>query len=100
MTRAMPPVMDAAVRAALERGRRAWPELVVDDAVFAAVIARSVGEVADPVAAIGELAIEDLYLAQACATAAPAALAAFSASCDAALAGALRQLGLADDVVD
>jgi len=89
--------MDAAVRAALERGRRAWPELVVDEAMFATVIASSVGGVAD---AVDELAIEDLYLAQACATAAPAALAAFSASCDAALAGGLRQLGLADDVVE
>jgi RNA polymerase sigma-70 factor (ECF subfamily) len=54
----------------------------------------------DPVAAIGELAIDDLYLAKACASGSAPALAAFAELCDPALAGSLRSMGIAPDLVD
>ena len=92
--------LDPAVAAALARARAAWPELAVDDAAFAAAIAAAVADAADPGAAVAELAIEDLYLAQACATGAKAALDAFGRRCDPAVLAALRQLGLAADAVD
>ena len=92
--------IEAAVRSALARGRAAWPQLAVDEARYVAAVATGVRGASDVAVAIGELAAEDLYLAQACALGAPAALDAFAASCDAALTASLRQMGLADDVVD
>jgi RNA polymerase sigma-70 factor (ECF subfamily) len=78
---------------ALVRGRAAWPTLVVDDEAFFAALART----DSPFEAI---AVEDLYLAQACATGQRAAIEAFAQLCDPALASALRQMGLSADSVD
>ena len=76
---------------ALARGRAAWPTLVVDEETFFAALARS---------SIEAIAIEDLYLAQACVTGQRAAIEAFAQLCDPALAAALRQMGLSADSID
>jgi RNA polymerase sigma-70 factor (ECF subfamily) len=85
---------------ALARGRAAWPQLAVDGATFTAAVARAIDGEPDPAAAIAALAIEDLYLAQACAGGAAAALEAFAATCDATLHGCLRGMSLAADQIE
>ncbi|MGE0547704.1 MAG: sigma-70 family RNA polymerase sigma factor [Kofleriaceae bacterium] len=92
--------VEAALGAALDRGRAAWPQLAVDDEAFTRAVAGGVRETDAVAAAIEALHAEDLYLAQACASNAPAALAAFATLCDPALTTSLRQMGLADDAVD
>ena len=92
--------LERAIAAALARGRAAWPQLHVADDTFAAAVRAAVGDAADPLAAVGELAIDDLYLAQACVAGAAAAIAAFDQRCRGTLLGALRQIGLAPDAVD
>src|SRR5687767_13295842 len=76
------------------RGQTAWPELVVDRDAFAASVARALRD--DPNA---ELAAEDLYLAQACATGASAALAAFDMKCGPTSHHSLRAMNRRDDVI-
>jgi RNA polymerase sigma-70 factor (ECF subfamily) len=61
------------VREALARARAAWPALPLDPARFEAWLERKQADVP------GELHVEDLYLACACAAAVPEALAAFDA---------------------
>jgi RNA polymerase sigma-70 factor (ECF subfamily) len=95
-----PAVLDAALASAFERARAAWPQLAVDDETFVLAIARGIREAPDPVLAMSELALEDLYLAQACATGAPLALEAFTTTCAPTLAGSLRQMGLAGHVIE
>jgi RNA polymerase sigma-70 factor (ECF subfamily) len=92
--------LEAAIGEALARGRAAWPALAVDDARFAAVVAHAVEGTPEPAAAVAELAAEDIYLAQACVGGSPAALDAFAATCDAALHGSLRAMGLAADLIE
>jgi len=92
--------MEAALQAALARGRSAWPELAVADETFLAAVRAAVAGEPDPIEAIGELAIEDLYLAQACATGDRAALDAFAARCEGAILGSLRAMQLRPDVID
>jgi RNA polymerase sigma-70 factor, ECF subfamily len=77
-----------------------WPDLRVEPAQFAAAVARGARDLGDVVVAIGELAVDDLYLAQACATGTRAALDAFAAACDSAMFAALRQMNLAGDAID
>jgi len=93
-------IVDSRLVGLLARARLAWPELMVSDEAFAAAVTSAVGDAPDIGAAIDERAIEDLYLAQACATGATPALAAFGVMCDAALRAGLRQMNLADDVID
>ena len=64
--------MDDPVANALAQARAAWPDVSLDDGVFATRFREVTGE--DP-GAVAHVA--DLYLACACATGAPAALAAF-----------------------
>jgi RNA polymerase sigma-70 factor (ECF subfamily) len=92
--------LEQAVLAAIARARAAWPALTVADRELVTAIAIAIHDAGDPCAALDELAVEDLYLAQACCTGSPEALAAFAATCDGALAGSLRAMGLAPDVVD
>ena len=63
-----PAVLDAALATAIARGRGAWPQLMVDDEALVLAIARGIREASEPMLAIAELALEDLYLAQACAS--------------------------------
>lgn len=89
-----------ALRSVMARGRTAWPALKVDDDRLAAAIATAVNGAGDAEGALEALAADDLYLAQACALGAPAALAAFTAMCDGPVMASLAQMGLAPDVVD
>ncbi|MGE0867247.1 MAG: sigma-70 family RNA polymerase sigma factor [Kofleriaceae bacterium] len=89
-----------ALAAAIERGRAAWPQLAVDDETYTRAVAAAIRDTDAVAAAIDTLHAEDLYLAQACTSGAPAALAAFGSLCDNALKTSLRQMGLADDAVD
>jgi RNA polymerase sigma-70 factor, ECF subfamily len=62
-----------------ERGRAAWPELVVDDGRFGQFVAARIGGHDGESVAAGDLYVEDLYLACACLDGLPRALAAFDA---------------------
>jgi RNA polymerase sigma-70 factor (ECF subfamily) len=83
-----------AIAGGLRSGSEQYPELVVDDRAFAAAMARSW----ESVAALAELHVADLYLAQACASGDARAIAAFERAHSPAIASALRALRLADDV--
>jgi len=91
---------DDELEAALREARTAWPHLTVDPEAFASALAHHVRDASDPAAALRELAVADLYLAQACATGARDALAAFAERCDATIAACLRDFGLATHAVE
>ncbi len=83
----------------VERGRIAWPDLVVPPEQMAGAFARAIADADEPAVALAELAAEDLHLAQACASGAPMAVAAFDAVCGPTITHSLRAMGLADDVI-
>jgi RNA polymerase sigma-70 factor (ECF subfamily) len=91
--------VQAAVQRALARGRTAWPRLSIDEAAFVTVLVEAARGAADVATAIDELAIEDLYLARACATGAPEALQSFETACGNGWIASLRQMRLAPDVI-
>src|SRR5262249_24064439 len=84
----------------ITRAAVAWPALTVAHDRMRDALVHAICDLEDPRGALGELFVEDVYLAQACATGAPAALAAFETEHIAGVASALRQLGLAADRVD
>src|SRR6266850_7515011 len=84
--------MESAVQAALAAARSAWPDLVVAEDAFVAAL-RAGG---DP----SELAVADLYLAQACATGAREALDAFARTYDSVIASSLRAMRLRPELID
>ncbi len=90
--------MDAALDAAVARGRAAWPRLAAPG--FSDAVRAAVADAADPEAAIADLAVEDLYLAQACTTGDRDALAAFGEHCDPAMTSALRSMGIAAEQIE
>jgi len=92
-------VSDGALAGAYQRGAEAWPGLTVDRDAFIAAISRGLADAPDPAEAFAELHVTDVYLAQACVGAAPAALAAFEEMCKSAIDGSLRSMGLADHVI-
>ena len=57
--------------------REKWPDATIDDDALAAVLGAHLGAQRDPVAALARLRIDDLLLAQWCATGDPRAIAAF-----------------------
>jgi RNA polymerase sigma-70 factor (ECF subfamily) len=93
------PRIEAKITDALARGAERWPDLVVSPQAFARAVAKSVADAPDPLAALDELHVTDLYLAQACADAAPGALAAFETLCRPAIDGSLKGMGLAEHVI-
>ena len=60
---------------------------------------RSLVGVAVPLAALDELHVTDLYLAQACADGDPQALAAFERACCSTIESSLRSIGLSEHVI-
>jgi RNA polymerase sigma-70 factor, ECF subfamily len=92
-------VSETAIADAYRRGAETWPGLTVDRDAFAAAIARGLADAPDAAEAFAELHVTDLYLAQACASALPAALAAFEGVCKTVIEGSLRSMGLADHVI-
>ncbi len=85
--------------AALARARETWPQLTVSTETMVTAMARAVRDSEKPLAALGELEVADLLLAQACASGSAEAIAAFTTTCGPAIAGSLRTMGLADDVI-
>jgi len=69
--------VDAALVAALEAGRTAWPDIALDPLEFVAHLAGRLPDGPDLATAIGELHAADLYIACACARGEPRALAGF-----------------------
>jgi RNA polymerase sigma-70 factor (ECF subfamily) len=84
----------------MSRGRAAWPQLTVDERGLVGAIARALRDAGDASAAIDELFVEDLYLARACVSQQPAAIAAFGEMCDGVLRGSLRAMHLSDDLIE
>lgn len=72
-----PANLESALVAALDAGRLAWPDVVLDPHDFVAHLAARVPEAPDLAAAVAELHAADLYLACACARGEPRALACF-----------------------
>jgi RNA polymerase sigma-70 factor (ECF subfamily) len=80
-----------AVHAAFARGRAAFPELPVDEDVFARHLAGVLGEGAGA-SDLAALAIEDLYLACACATGVPGAAGTFAGRHGATMRAAIARI--------
>jgi RNA polymerase sigma-70 factor (ECF subfamily) len=79
------------------RGRAAFPGLSVDDDAFVKRLARSVARSG---AALETLAVEDLFLACACADELPGALDAFEARCGAPIQAAIASIAKSEDIRD
>ena len=92
--------LDAAVAEALRRARVAWPAIAVDDREFAQALASRVTEGADPVAFLGTLHVEDVYLAIACAAGTQAALAEFEVRYAHEIRSTVRGMGYTETVAD
>jgi RNA polymerase sigma-70 factor (ECF subfamily) len=69
--------LDAALDAAWERARAAWPGVALEPAALAAWCGQRAPADLPPEAALGKLHVEDLFLACACARAMPEAIRAF-----------------------
>jgi RNA polymerase sigma-70 factor (ECF subfamily) len=92
----MMPAMDELLRTALAAGRAAWPGLTVADDVFAAALQSALEEGVT----LDDIAVADLYLAQACAAGAPGAVDAFTATYDSVISACLRGMDLPTDVIE
>ncbi len=84
---------------AIAHGRAAWPSLNVEGPDLVGALARAIAGSQSPLDALGELHVEDLYLARACVTGSAEALAAFAESCGAVLTSSLRAAGVADSAI-
>src|SRR5580693_185883 len=93
-------MVDDAIRAAwIADARAAWPEIVVDEAAFAAQIAARLAPDATPDQARAVHAA-DLWIAGACAAGDARALALFDERYIGPLGGVLRATGLDPDQID
>jgi RNA polymerase sigma-70 factor (ECF subfamily) len=102
------PAVEAAVAAALETGRAAWPALALDPETFVRHLGRCVATVpagagVDLAAAVAECRADDLYLACAAGTGVAAAVEIVSGQYLEGVAGAVRKVhdgpGFVDDVL-
>src|SRR5262245_11157173 len=93
------PAADRRLTAILERARAAHPKLAVDELVFARHLARCAACVdAAPLEAAESLAVDDLYLACACALGVPGAAATFDVRCGDRLRVALAAVIKSEDL--
>jgi len=88
--------LEAALGVVCGRARAAFPDIVHEDAAFVADLARA-AKSADP-AAVGVLAVEDLFLASACRARVPRAIELFRARHRATIRGAVGRIVPAADV--
>jgi RNA polymerase sigma-70 factor, ECF subfamily len=86
------PDLAARLAALCERGRAGFPELAVDDQAFVTHLARAAGRGGFGAAGLGDLAIEDLYLACACLLEVPGAIEAFDRRCAAPIRAAISSI--------
>jgi RNA polymerase sigma-70 factor (ECF subfamily) len=98
--RALGATLDAALEAALAAAVAAWPALVVSEARFAAQLGKLLAGEADPVAALGQLFVADIYLSVACAEGAAGALAAIERDFMPDLRTTLSRMGLTASAID
>ena len=84
--------LEHALEAALAAGRAAWPRVSVPDEEAARFLAERVSADEDPVGALGERCVDDLYLACGCLRGDPAAIAGFEQSCLSAVPAAVRRI--------
>ena len=98
--RPLGPELEVALATAFEAAHTAWPGLAIADAAFGAHLARLVHDDDAPAAALGQLAIADVYLSLACAGGDPAALAILDRDYFAELRPTLSRLGLAPGAID
>jgi RNA polymerase sigma-70 factor (ECF subfamily) len=91
-----PEAIAPAVEEAVRRARAAWPKLDVDLGGFFAHVGARLPDEGDWAQAIGGLAVEDLYLAFACARNDGAALRAFERELAGELAAAFEKLRIPD----
>jgi len=98
--RPLGPELEAALATAFETAHTAWPSLAIADAAFGAHLARLVHDDDAPAAALGQLAIGDIYLSLACAGGDPAALAILDRDYFAELRPTLSRMGLASGAID
>ena len=90
--RAAPPEsLEPALRALLQAGREAWPDLTLDEREFAAHLARHAPRDEDPLEWLASVRGADLYLACGCALLQPAALSAFDRQLLAKVPGILQR---------
>jgi RNA polymerase sigma-70 factor, ECF subfamily len=94
------PDVETRVAADLAAARRRWPEAVVTDDGFTAALATRLAAQPDPVSALAHLRVDDLFLAQWCATGDARAIAAFErvhrGELD-AVCGRFKKLAASDD---
>jgi len=88
--------LEGILRAAADRGRAAWPTIVIDDGHFAEFLGRRAPSIVELEAA----KIEDLYLAYACASGNTSALAVAEGRYLPDVDVALRKMGLSRDRID
>jgi hypothetical protein len=86
---AVRPQIEAAFEEAVRAGAQRWPEVAVDRRALAAAMARSLVGGWETLAVLSELHAADLYLAQACASGDPRAIAAFERTYTTTIASAL-----------
>ncbi|HEX4416430.1 MAG TPA: hypothetical protein VH165_00965 [Kofleriaceae bacterium] len=98
--RALGAELDAALEAALAAAVAAWPAVAVREARFAEQLAKLLGGEADPVHALGQLFVSDIYLSVGCADGAPDALAALERDYMRDLRGTLSRMGLTASAID
>lgn len=95
-----PDALEARLRRLVERGSRAWPQLALPAGRFAEHLGRCLAPAAPAVDQLEALAIEELYLACACAEGVPGAAAALDRAYLSRLPELLGRLGLPPFVVD
>ena len=83
-----------------QAAREAWPEVPLDEEVFASRLAACVDGRDDPLATLGELRVPDLYLAWACLEGDSRALARFEREFAPTIAAALARLRIGNDAVE
>ena len=88
------PAIGAALRAMIERGRAAWPEVDVDDAAFVAHVRGHLPGERDVLDELAALQAEGLYLASACARRDGVAIERFEATHWPEVSRALSQMGI------
>jgi RNA polymerase sigma-70 factor (ECF subfamily) len=91
------PELAARLAALIARGRAAHPTLTVDDEAFVAQLGRSAARQTPEGLPLEELAIEDLFLACACAAGAPGSAEVFDARCGERLRVAVGTATRSDD---
>ena len=94
----VPADLEVRLRTIVAEATRAWPELTIDEVRLVEAIARTIGD--DVESGLGDLYVEDLALAIACADGVPNALAQCDRLCAGAIAAAVARVDRSPDLRD